>query len=224
MNKLFTLFAVVLISGAVAAQKCTLYFPSEVGSVLEYTYYSKPGKVQSSAKQTIIGKDDSGGKLKLDISSESFDEKGKYVFKFDYSVWCDGSTFYVDMKSMMGTMNLKDMGDFKIETKDMQFPANPVPGQQLSDASITLATEGPVPMGISTNLTNRKVEAFEKMTTPAGSFDCVKITCDAFSKVTIIKTESHIVEWYAPNVGLVRSETYDKRGKLTGINELTSLK
>lgn len=223
MKKLFILFALMALTCFVSAQECTLYFPSEAGTELVYTFFSKPGKVQSSSKQTIIGKDDSGGKLKLDISSENFDDKGSSVFKFNYSVWCDGQTFYVDMRSTLASMELKDLESFRIETTDMQFPAKLTPGQQLKDALITLKTEGPVPMGISTSITNRKVEALEKVTTPAGTFDCAKISYNVLSKVSVVKTESHVVEWYAPNVGLIRSETFNKKDKLTGINELTSL-
>jgi len=223
MKKLVILFALAALAVAVSAQDCTLYFPSKVGTELVYNYYSKPGKIESSSKQTIIGKDDSGGKLKLDISSESFDEKGESVLKINYSVWCDGQTFYVDMKSTLSSMNLKELGEFKIETSDMQFPAKLTPGQQLKDASITLKTEGPVTMSISSNITDRKVETLEKVTTPAGTFDCAKISYNVMAKVSIVKTESRIIEWYSPNVGLVRSETYSKKGKLAGFNELTSL-
>ena len=211
-------------AGCLRAQDCTFYFPTEKGTELVYTYFSKPGKLESSSKQTIVGKDDSAGKLKLEISSESFDAKGNPVFKFNYSVWCDGETFFVDMRNALASMNLKELGEFKIQTTDMQFPSKLTPGQQLKDASITMNMEGPVPMGISTSITNRKVEALEKVTTPAGKFDCVKISYDMLSKVSIVKTEGHVIEWFAPNVGLIRSETYNKKNKLIGINELTSLK
>ncbi len=187
-----------------------------------YTNYIKSGKPQSSSKIKIINKENSGGKEKIDVSAEVFDNKNKSTIKFDYSVWCDGSTFYIDMKSTLGTLNMKDLGNFKIESTNMQFPAHMEAGQSLPDASISLKMDGPVNMGVSTQITNRKVVGNEKVTTPAGTFDCIKISYDLFSKVSFIKTEGHAVEWYAPNTGLVRSETYDKKNKLTGYNELTS--
>jgi hypothetical protein len=222
MRHLLILFT-ALLSGAVYAQDCTLYFPSEKGTEIGYTYYSKPGKVESSSKMLLTNKNESGGKVKMDITAQTFDAKGQEMLKFDYSVWCDGDNFYIDMKSTMGSMNLKELGEFKIESTDMQFPAKLSAGQKLKDASISLKMEGPVPMGITTNITNCLVEGFEKITTPAGTFDCAKISYDQFSKVSIIKTEGRTIEWYAPNVGLVRSETYSKKDKLLGINELSSL-
>jgi hypothetical protein len=212
-----------VLAGIVAAQECTMYFPSEKGKEIGYTYYSKPGKAESSSKLIIAGKEVSEGTVKLDINAQTFDGKGNPVLEFDYSVWCDGDNFYIDMKSTLGSMNLKELGEFKIESTDMEFPAKLSAGQTLKDASIIVKMEGTVPITMSTDLTNRKVEGFEKITTDAGTFDCVKISYDQFSKVSIIKTEGHTVEWYAPDVGLIRSESYNKKGKLMGINELSLL-
>jgi hypothetical protein len=223
MKKFLLLIALFSLAGLVVAQDCTLYFPSDEGSELTYTWYSKPGKAESSTKMTVIKKDESGGKLKMDISAESFDAKDKSQLKFNYAVWCDGESFYIDMRNALGSMNLTELEGFKIETTDMQFPAKMSPGQQLNDASIQLSLEGPIPMNMVTNITNRKVESQEPVTTPAGTFDCFKISYNMFSKVSIVKTEGRVVEWYAPNVGLVRSESYNKKDKLMGFNELTKM-
>jgi hypothetical protein len=224
MKKYVLLIAIVSCTMFLIAQDCTVYFPTEEGTELGYTYFSKPGKVESSSKMKIISTNNSGGKLKMDIAAETFDAKGKPSIAFNYAVWCDGENFCIDMRSALGSMNLTELEGFKIETTDMQFPSKLNPGQQLSDASIQLSLEGPVPMNMVTNITNRKVESKESVTTPAGTFDCYKITYDMFSKISIVKTEGRVVEWYAPNVGMVRSETYNKKDKLLGFNELTSLK
>lgn len=121
-------------------------------------------------------------------------------------------------------MNLTELEGFRIESTDMQFPSGMTVGQQLKDASIQLSLDGPVPVNMVSNISNRKVESRESVTTPAGTFDCYKISYDLFSKVSIVKTEGRVVEWYAPGVGLVRSESYNKKDKLLGFNELTGLK
>jgi hypothetical protein len=224
MKKLVLLVAIILCTTFLRAQDCTLYFPSEEGSEMGYTYYSNSGKAESSSKLKITRKDLSGDKLKLDIAAETFDAKGKPALAFNYAVWCDGEYFCMDMRSALGQMNLTELEGFKIETSDLKFPAKMTPGQQLGDASIQLSLDGPMPMNMVTNITNRKVDSRESITTPAGTFDCYKITYDTFSKMSIIKNEGRVVEWYAPDVGLVRSETYNKKNKMLGYNELTSLK
>ena len=73
------------------------------------------------------------------------------------------------------------------------------------------------------SITNRKVEAIETITTAAGTFDCVKISYDVESKMMFtIKAKG--AEWYALETGLVKSESYDAKGKLTGSQELVKLK
>ena len=223
MRKSFLLLVFVYWAGLLPAQDCTLYFPSDEGKELTYSWFSKPGKVESSSKIKILKKEYNGTNLKIDVAAESFDAKGKSTLAFNYSVWCDGTNFYLDMRSALGSMNLTELQGFKIETTDMEFPASLSPGQALKDASIRLSMEGPVPINMNTNITNRKVESFEKVTTPAGTFDCFKISYDSFSKFSIVKSELRTVEWYAPDIGLVRSESYNKKNKLTGINELTQM-
>lgn len=106
----------------------------------------------------------------------------------------------------------------------MVLPAGMSPGQQLKDASFTLEMTSPIPVTMTSNITNRKVDAIEQVTTPAGTFECVKVSYDTFSKVAFIKTEGRTVEWYTPNIGIVRSEYYDKKGRVTSIHELSYVK
>jgi len=76
---------------------------------------------------------------------------------------------------------------------------------------------------MTVNVSNRKVEAVESLTTPAGTFECYKISYDVATKMMInVKTKG--VEWFSKGVGMVKSETYDSAGKLLGSNVLASVK
>ena len=66
----------------------------------------------------------------------------------------------------------------------------------------------------------------ESITTPAGTFDCAKVkyniaTRSPKSKETIT---GYGYEWYSPNVGLVRTEQYDKNNVLQSYTVLEELK
>ena len=77
-------------------------------------------------------------------------------------------------------------------------------------------------MNMTTKVYNRKVEAIEKITTEAGTFECYKITYDVFTDAMIdINTKG--IDWIARDVGTVRTENYNKNGKLTGYTELIKL-
>jgi len=70
---------------------------------------------------------------------------------------------------------------------------------------------------------DRKVEAIEDMTTPAGTFSCYKMTSTIETK-TMFTVIVKSTDWMAKKVGSVRSETFDKNGNLTGYSVLTSMK
>lgn len=224
IKKIFAFAALSLIAGAMTAQDCVFYFPSEVGTRVGYNYYSKPGKLEGTSELLVTDRRNSGGNLKLEIKATVFDTRQDTTIAFDYAVWCDGDNFFIDTKSLLGSMNLTELGEFKITSTDMELPARMTPGQQLKDASFTMEMTGPLPVTISSNITNRKVEALEQVTTPAGTFDCVKVSYDTFAKVAFIKTEGRTVEWYTPGIGIVRSEYYDKKGRVTSIHELMYVK
>jgi hypothetical protein len=223
MKKSILFLIAIFFAAQVISQDCGVYHPTKVGTKLSYTYYQKPNKPESTSSMTIINKENTANGLKLDVSGVASDKNGKETLNFAYSAWCDGETFLIDMKSSLSTMSVNDLSNYKIESTNLQFPKNMVAGQKLPDASIALTIDGPVKTGITSSLTNRKVEGFETITTSAGSFECVKISYEYNSKVMFIKTSGKVIEWYALNVGMVKTETYDSKGKLIGTNLLTSL-
>ena len=78
-------------------------------------------------------------------------------------------------------------------------------------------------MNMSVRISNRKVEAQEDITTPAGTFKCFKITYDVDSKV-IFKTQGKGVEWISQQVGTVRTESHDSKGKMLSYSLLSEIK
>lgn len=56
----------------------------------------------------------------------------------------------------------------------------------------------------------------EEIGTTAGKFNCIKISYLKRTKVVLKTTTLRVTEWYAKGVGLVKSESYDLKGKLAG--------
>lgn len=225
MNKKIGLFAsFILLMTIATAQDCSMYFPSKVGSVLTYVYSEKVDKPLSSCTYSLVSQETKDGVTINNIAGESFDKKDKSTMKFNFTSKCDGKGFFIDMKSYLSGMDMKNIGDFKIESSEVQIPSVLVAGQKLNDGWLTLTMEGPVTMTIKTTFTNRKVEAFEDVTTTAGTFKCVKISYETETEAMFMKTKTKVVEWYALNIGLVRSETFSDKGKMMGFNVLSSIK
>lgn len=81
-------------------------------------------------------------------------------------------------------------------------------------------------MTMTMNVKNRKVEAKEDITTPAGTFSCYKVSSEMeteMGQMMPIKVSIKTVEWFSENTGVVRSESYKSNGKLQGYSILSSL-
>ncbi len=91
------------------------------------------------------------------------------------------------------------------------------------DLKMSFSSGGMTVMNMEVSITNRKVEAIENLTTPAGTFECYKISYDISTKM-MITVKMKGVEWYAQKVGMIKSESYSKDGKLQGSTVLNSLK
>ena len=70
-------------------------------------------------------------------------------------------------------------------------------------------------VSMSASGTDRKITRTEKLQTPAGTFDCFVMEETVTSKVLMVKEVEKTISWYAYGIGLVKEETYDKKGKLT---------
>ncbi len=226
MKKLIFLITVLISGLVVAAQDCTMYFPVQEGTQIEITNYDKKDKVTGSSIQKIIEKDESDGNLDLTVATETFDKKGEKVMDGQFDVRCEDGKFYMDMRNFLDSESMeayKDM-DVEVDASDMVFPPGMAPGDELPDASITLkiGSGGTTMFTMTIWITNRKVEGREEITTSAGTFDCLKMSYDIETKM-MVKVQSKAVQWIAEDVGMVKSETYNKNGKLQGYSLLTGL-
>lgn len=226
MRKIFYSFIIILLvtSAKISrAQDCTFYFPHKPGAEIIMKSFNEKDKITSMNKSKVLEVD--GNTIK--IESEMFDEKEKPVMKSNYTVSCKNGEFVMDMSNYLKGVNMdayKDM-EVKVETEDMHMPASLKAGDVLDDGEMTMkiGNQGITIMTIKVKVYNRKVEALENITTPAGTFECAKITYNVDSKVGF-SVSLKGVEWISKNVGVVRSESYNSKGKSQGYTLLTSLK
>jgi hypothetical protein len=203
-----------------------MFYPLEEGSEIEITNYDKKDKVTGSSKQKVVGKEVNDGDVILRVQSQTFDKKGEMLMEGEFSVSCEGGKFYMDMRNFLDPQSMAAYEDMEIEvdSKDMIFPSDLSVGDELPDASITVSikSSGVNMFTMTVWITNRKVEAREEMTTPAGTFDCFKMSYDIETKM-MVKVQSKAVQWFTEDVGMVKSESYNKNGKLVGYSLLTDL-
>ena len=206
------------------SQECVFYSPVEKGTVLKHSNYDKKDKLTGTTTQTVIDNYVEEGTQVIKLRNEYQGVDMDSVFMTELELKCKDGKYYVDMESYIGESTLTPYSDMEttFEVENMTIPAELKVGEVLDNGKITvtISNNGMKIMTISVNISNRKVEAKEDITTRAGTFECYKISYDISTKM-LITIKASTVEWYAKNVGVVRSESYNKKGKLTGYTVLT---
>lgn len=219
---------ILLINCSLIAQDCKMFFPVEKGTEMTMKSYNAKDKLTGTSINKILDKQVDGNKIKVIFSSQSLDEKGKEIGNGQMEVKCEDGVFYFDMKNYLDDQMMEAYKDMQVEIESnnaMQFPGSIDIGASLPDANIVvrISNQGISMFSLSINITNRKIEGKETITTPAGSYDCFKMTYDIESK-TVMTVKMKGIDWFAENVGTVRSESLDKNGKLQGYTVLESIK
>jgi hypothetical protein len=115
--------------------------------------------------------------------------------------------------------------ELKMSGDNLTYPKQLVPGQTLPDANSTMEMyiDGMRFMNMQMKVYDRKVENNESVSTPAGTFDCIKL-----SQMTDVKSMFNVkgksVIWLAKEHGMVKTQTYTEKGKLSSTQLMTKFK
>jgi len=227
-NILYSVLILALtFGGIVKAQDCRMFFPSTEGTVLEITQFDKKGAPQSYTTQKIIERKESTKGVVVRYQQTIKDDKQKEPYTAELSVKCENGKFYLDINDLFKGMNLESYQSSPemqvvVDGDALFYPSDIHAGSTFPDGKVTakVNTNGFTMLTMYVNLSNRKCDAIESVTTPAGTFECYKITQDVEAKA-IMKFSGTETTWLAEGVGVVKTESYDKKGKLTGSSELT---
>ncbi len=206
------------------AQDCKQFYFLQNNKTVEMTIYSKKGDVAGKNVYNITDVQTSGGVTTSTINSEMFDKKGKSTVKATNNVKCSGGVIQMDMKMMIPQAQAEQFktGEAQAESVYLEYPANMKEGDQLKDAHFTMTgTSGPLNYTMKMDITDRKVEAKESVTTTAGTWDCFKISSKVKLNVKMainIPSNFESTEWYAPGFGVVKTE--NKGGGGTAITSI----
>jgi hypothetical protein len=221
---LFVIMLAFVLSGVISAQDCGYYSMSK-GMVFGYQNLDAKGKVTGTQRTTCLDISTLGAATLYKIKGEFTDSKDNLSTR-EYEMRCEDGNFYVDMQSLVDPKSMEAFKDMEVsvDANALMYPSVLIAGQTLPDASITIsaATGGVNLMNLVINISNRKVVGSESVTVPAGTFDCYKITYDVETKM-MFKIVSSVTEYVNMGVGSVKSETFDKKGKLAASTVLVEL-
>lgn len=225
MKKITLLTCSLAIFSFTRAQDCTNYFFLQNNKTVEMTITNKKGSVTGKQVYKISDVKNNGGVVTASLHSELFDKKGKSQAIGNSVVECNGGEMKVDMKMMLPQQQQEQFSkaEASLDKVYIDYPVSMSVGDKLKDATFTLDMEtGGLKQNLTMLINDRKVAAKESVTTPAGSWDCYKITYH--SKTTVktagigIPINMDVTEWYAPGFGVVKTESKYGGTEITAIN------
>jgi hypothetical protein len=224
---IISVFLLLFAFSSLKAQDCSSYVVTQEGKTAEYANKDKKGKIQSYHSQELISKTESDGVFRYQVLQISKDDKKEELSRDTLQFECRNGTFYVDMSRFIDENQTEayEESQISVDFKDIGYPSSMEAGMQLEDGSVILTIDlGMATITNETKIINRKVEARESVSTPAGTFDCLKISQDVENKIGFATIKIRTVSWISEDVGTVKSESYDKKDRLTGTTELVSFK
>jgi len=209
-----------------SGQDCTIYSDYKEGTSTKMVHYDNKDKQTGFTVTTVKEKKSIPGGTSL-LFQQVYDNDDDYTFETEFEVKCVDGDVKVDMSKLIDPTMMTAYEDMEIDVvaDDLSIPKNASPGDVLNDGTVTATvnTGTPIKVTIAVTLSNRKVESKETVVTPAGSFDCLKISYDLLSQVGFVKVRSGAVEYYNRKHGVIKSESFNKRGKSTGYSVIEEI-
>ncbi|HEY4336027.1 MAG TPA: hypothetical protein VGM89_09020 [Puia sp.] len=229
MLKHITAIAVIYVCALAPAraQECSKFLFLQKDKNIEMTIYNKKGEPNGRQVYQVSDVTSSGGTTTGKLASEMFDKKGKSMAKANSSVQCNGGVFSIDMRMMLPQQQAEqaNQGETQVtgQSSYIDYPNGMKVGDALKDGSFAMDIKhGGMTQTLTMQITERKVLAQESVTTPAGTWDCFKISAHSHLSIKTgpigIPFNYDYMEWYAPGFGTIKSD-----GKY-GSTVITSIK
>ncbi|WP_346710440.1 TapB family protein [Phocaeicola salanitronis] len=205
------------------------YFCTTEGTELHYVSYDEAG--QSVSNETAVvgyagrnGENVSASYINKIVTNK---QKGDTSYtRFDWNY--DGNQTVCVEDLMFGPYIDSDSDPAKYDTaartamqEELKFKGNNAlvlkrqakAGESMPDRSYSLIANM---LKNEITISGATYMGEERISTTAGKFDCLKISYLKRTKVLLKSTTHRINEWYAEGIGLVKSESFDMKGKPAG--------
>ena len=224
--------AAMLTATAASAQ----YYPAKVGSVLKYTSQSElpePTTHTVTVTADSIWQDSGNTYVRL----ESHTETGTLKTVPDSYSTAMSKTGDPQAPTVITLMSPEQMRELMVNTIQnelasagqmirpsgkLQLTIDPTaePETKIPAASIRVNV---ATMNVSIHISGGKVLGQEQITTPAGTFDCIKISYIMKTNMAADSLKLYYTAGYAPGIGMVKEQGCDKKGKIMEQEELVQM-
>jgi len=232
MKKFILSMCVILSSAFIYAQEdCLSFYPSNKGSVMISKSYNANDDLLNIMTYTVEDATQNVDGQTIMVGCDITDAQGYTIDKGKIEANCVNGSVFLKMKSEAVASEFFDIlgCNTQLVGNFLDYPNAFADNSLFNDTfstepgEYTVESKADKKDKMTVRVYDRQYQKNEKITTPAGTFDASKITF-MFDSTKDKKVQTHKgVEWYAEGAGIVRSETYDKSGKLESYTVLTNL-
>ena len=216
LTKIFiTLLSFFFLTNAFAQKP---FYLNKEGVIANYVNKDAKGKVSGYSQTTVTKIEGDDTNFTVTCETQVMDAKKKPLLQkpMEIKVSIENGTVKLDPVSSAGSL-IEGMivnGDYQL------LPANLSVGDAMDDFSIQIEIG---PIKTSSTFSNIKATSAETLDISGTAIECLIVESVTSSKVIGIKSEMKQKIWYGRNIGAVKTETYDKKGKLFTSQELISI-
>lgn len=196
------------------------FFLHKEGVKLIYADKDKKGKINNYSETTATKVTGDVDNCTVTYSMMVMDKKKTPILKqpMTQTFEVKNGTVTYDPKSLVGQV-MEGM-QVTVTGTLFQLPSNVKVGDTFGDYTITMNLAG---IKTNTEVTDVKAVAEETLDVNGTSIDCVVIENTTVSKVIGIKQTAVQKIWYGHGIGPVKTNMYNKKGKLLTSQELISI-
>lgn len=191
----------------IASAQVNYYIPPK-GKVMVYAAKTDKGQTVSLTKQYLKA---SSTLTNYVIVSEVYQAPTftKLDGRTELSYLLKNGVLYTDPTQFFSQSQNATMKYVNELKQDIIFPVNPKIGEKLEGCSMKCYLEGEdgeEGILMTATISNRIVAAKESITTPAGTFECLRYDYDATNEIMGRKMKSFVRTWYAKDYGMIKLE------------------
>ncbi|MFA8436009.1 MAG: hypothetical protein ACEPOZ_15940 [Marinifilaceae bacterium] len=209
------------------AQKGDIFYPRNKHTKLDYISFDKKNQQNNHHCYSLFAKICTPGCNQFVVEDEIVTQKKDMIYH-QFKMTCRDGKFFLGMEKYFNPFRLEAYRNMEIlyQADSLEIPSFAESDRMLPDCSATatiLGGCGSQILKMQVHIHNRRFESIDSVSTSAGIFKCCKLSFDKIEIVGAFRRKTHHLEWYAPNIGLVRAENYNKKGKLTGYTLLQEI-
>lgn len=210
--KMFLLVATCITHHFLFSQDCKSSYFLQQNKTVELGIYNKRGDDNGMVSYKILNVSTKGAVTTGVVKCDMLDKTKKTISSSLNNVKCENGIMYMDMKLFLPQQQAEQFNkaDAKAKNAFLEYPLTVKAGDKLKDGNFEMvADKNGLKQTLKMLIHNRQVTGTQKITTSAGTWDCVVITyqtkLDMQTGPIAIPLTFETTEWYAPGFGIVKT-------------------